>query len=289
MSVRVPGRRNRAATAVVAAAVVLAGFAAAGCSHRSATPRASVESCIQFGIEAIRHHVTVTSLPPACLGLTTAQVNFAAGSALHSAASGAGGKARQRERVAKVSHFLQRLVSAVPRQRSQPPPSASAARPAGREGRTALALIAACTWLITVGLGVSMMARWIARGRRRRAAAGQPRRPPVVNLAHAGLATAGLLAWIAYLVTGVIGVAWTACALLPPVAGLGMTLVFLPSSPSPAEGATTGQPAPDGTAAVPAGDDPPRARRPPVPVVTAHIAFATATILFAVLTAIGTS
>jgi hypothetical protein len=280
------------------AAAALAGLAAAGCSQQSAGPRASVGSCVQFGVEAIRQHRTVTSLPPACRGLTRAQVNFAVGSALHSAAIGARGKARQRERIARASHYLQRLVTAVPAQPSQPPVPAAGAPQASP---AALGLIAACTWLITVALGLSMMARGIAR-RPRRAPAGQPRRIPALNLAHLGLALTGLLVWIAYLATGVAAVAWTACALLPPVAGLGMTLVFLSPATSPADGATTLHAA-RGTATVPAGDGSPRAPRPPVlagdgspraprpPVlaVGAHIAFAAATILFAFLTAIGTS
>ena len=277
MSVRIPRRRGQTIAAVVVAGVALAGPAAAGCSHQPATPRASLQSCIQSGIDAIRHHVTVTVLPRACQGLTRAQVDFAVASALHSAAAGARGKARQRARIAEASRFLQRLVTAVPEERHPPRVPAPAARPASR---TALGLIALSTWLITVGLGLTMLARWIARGRRRRAPAGQSRRPPALNLAHFTLATSGLLTWIAYLATDVTGVAWAACALLLPVAGLGMTLVFLSASTSPAKSAATAQAAPAGTPGVPA-------RRPPVLVVSAHIAFATATILFAFLTAVG--
>jgi len=270
--------------AVLIAAVVLSGATAAGCSHPSAPARGSVGACTQFGIEAIRHHVTVASLPPACHGLTRSQVNFAVGSALHSAAAGAGGKASQRERIAKASHFLQRLVTVVPEQRRPPPASVPAAHQAGRP---VLGLIAACTWLLTAGLGLRMMARWIGGGRRRRAPAGRPRRLPALNVAHLGLATAGLLTWIAYLATGATGVAWAACTLLLPVAALGMTLVFLSPSRSPGESTTSSQAASDGTMAVRAGDDPPRARRSPVLVVSAHVAFAVATILFAFLTATG--
>jgi hypothetical protein len=62
---------------------------------------------------------------------------------------------------------------------------------------------------------------------------------------------------------------------LPLVAGLGMTLVFSPPSVSPA--ATASDPA--------RGES--HGRRPPVVTVGAHIIFATATILFALLTAIG--
>jgi hypothetical protein len=193
-----------------------------------------VEACTQFGVRAIRHHVTVTSLPPACRGLTRAQIDVAVGTALHSAAIGARGKAAQRERVAKASHFLERLVTTVPAQRSQPRVSAP---PARGGSRTVLGLIAASTWLITVGLGLRMMARWMAPGRvrmmarwvahrRLRRTAGQRRRSPVLNFAHFGLATTGLLAWAVYVGTGVTGLAWAACALLPLVAGLGMALVF---------------------------------------------------------------
>jgi hypothetical protein len=285
MSVRRRGWPGRTATAVMAVGAVLA-VLAAGCSARSAAPRASVDSCIQFGIEAIRQHRTVTFLPRACRGLTRAQVNFAVGSAVHSAAIGARGKARQRARIGRASHFLQRLVAAVPAQRRQPPAPATPARQASR---TTLGMIAAVTWLITVALGLSMMARWMARGRPRRAASGQPRGSPALNVAHLGLATMGLVTWIVYLVTGVAAVAWAACVLLPPAAGLGMTLVFL--APSPAgtvDSATTAQ-AVSGRPAVLLGDEPPRARRRPVLAVSAHIAFAVATILFAFLTVIGAS
>lgn len=287
MSALVSRRRGHVSTVGVVAGVALAALAT-GCSHQPATPRASVQSCIQFGVDAIRHHVTVTVLPPACQGLTRAQVNFAAASALHSAAAGARGKARQRAHIAQASRFLQRLVTAAPEQRHEPPAAAPATRPASR---TALGVIALCTWLITVGLGLRMgwrmMARWITGGRRRRAPAGRSRHPPALNLAHFTLATTGLLTWIAYLITDVTGVAWAACALLLPVVGLGMTLVFLSASASPAEGESTLQSTPGETPGAPVQGDRRRPRRPPVLTVGAHVAFATATILFAFLTAVG--
>jgi hypothetical protein len=133
-----------------------------------------------------------------------------------------------------------------------------------------------------------MMAGWIARSRQRPAVAGRSSRPPARNLAHLTLATMGLLTWIAYLITDVTGVAWAACALLLPVAGLGMTLVFLSPWTRPAESVSTAQATRGGTPGVPARGDQPRVRRAPVLGVSAHIAFATATILFAFLTAVGT-
>ena len=69
-----------------------------------------------------------------------------------------------------------------------------------------------------------MLARWIARGGLRRTG-GRARPLPAMNVAHFGLALAGLAAWVGYLVTGLTAVAWIACVFLLPVAGLGMVLV----------------------------------------------------------------
>jgi hypothetical protein len=217
-----------------------------------------VESCVQFGVAAIRHHVTVTSLPPACRGLTGTQVDFAAGIALRSAGAGVRGKAQRRARIVKASHFLEHMFVAVPAPRREPQAPAPAT---GWISRTTLGWTALCTWLITIALGLGMMARWILRSRARYAPGSRLRRPPALNFAHLGLASASLLIWIAYLATGLTGLAWAASALLPLVIGLGMTLVFLPPSAS---------------------------RRSPVFTTGAHVIFAVATILFAVLTAIGT-
>lgn len=267
-------RRNRAAAFAAAAAAVLAPLSAAGCAHQPAAARPSVASCTRFGIQAIRHRVTVTALPPACQGLTRTQVNVAVGAALRTAAVGAGGKARQRERIAAASRFLAHLVTTVPAQRAPQAPAPGAGPPS----RALLGLIALGTWVITAALGLWMMAGWAPRSRSRAPPArsrdpsartpeppARAHRPPPLNAAHLGLALTGLLIWAAYLATGVTGVAWAACVLLPAVAGLGMTLVFAPSR----------------SAAGPA------AGRPPVLVIGVHVAFATATILFAFLTAIG--
>lgn len=243
--------------AVAVAGLVLAALGVAGCSGQRHAPRASVESCEQFGVAAIRNHVTVTSLPPACQGLTAAQIDFAAGAALRSAAVGARGKALQRKRIGAASHYLEHMFVPVPAQRGEPQVSAPAA---GWISRTATGLAALCSMLITIALGLGMMARWVLRSRARHAPDGWFRRPPTRNFAHLGLAGASLLIWIAYLATGLTGLAWTTAALLTLATGLGMTLVFLP---------------------------PPRSRRPPVFAVGAHIIVATATLLFVFLAAIG--
>jgi hypothetical protein len=250
-------RGNPVAVTLAVTGLVLAALGVAGCSSQQHTPRASVQACEQFGIAAIRNHVTVTSLPPACRGLTAAQVDFATDAALRSAAVGARGKVLQRKRIGAASHYLEHMFVAVPAQRGEPQLSAPAA---GWLSRTTLGLTALCSLLVTVALGLGMMARWALRSRTRHVPGGWFRRPPPRNFAHLGLACASLLIWIAYLATGLTGLAWTATALLTLVTGLGMTLVFLP---------------------------PPHSRRPPAFAVGTHIIFATATLLFALLTAIG--
>jgi len=187
---------------------------------------------------------------------------------------------------------------------SVPGQPAVAAPRSGPPSPAALGLAALATWLVTVGLGLSMMARWITRTRRHGAQPGG--RGPVLNFTHLGLALTGLLAWIVYLVTGVTGLAWAACGLLLPVTGLGMTLVFLAPSERPAPDpvrtparASTGTPVGDltGTPAVgPAGASaraqaaarsPLTSRRSSAFVIAAHITAASLTILLAVLAATG--
>ena len=287
--------------ACAAAAVVLAGLLAAGCAQRAAgPPRPSVESCAEFGIRALQHHVTVTSLPAACRGLTRAQVNLAVGQALYAMTGNVHGKAERRARVRELSPLLGRLVTTVPAQRSPLPPPAPAG---GRASGPALGFAALISWLITVGLGSWMMARWIARGGFRRARLSKAGVPPSLIFTHFGLAVAGLLVWGAYLATGLAAAAWAACVLLLPVAGLGMALVSLwlpersPAAATTAPAATVpaGQAVPAGAAAGTgivsgtnaAGPGPPAARHPPALIVAAHGVFAVATILFALLAAVG--
>jgi hypothetical protein len=275
---RILAQGNPAAVAVAVAGLVFAAVGAVGCSRQPDSSQASVESCVQFGIAAIKQHVTVTSLPPECRGLTGVQIDSAVGTALRSAGAGVRGKALRRERIGEASHYLEHMFVAVSAQRSEPQVPATGA---GWPSRTALGVTALCTWLAAIALGLGMMARGILRSRARRAPGSRLRRPPTLNLAHLGLAGASLVIWIAYLATGVTGLAWAASALLPLVAGLGMTLVFLPLSASPAgSSAAQGLPA--------AGDDSSRSRHLPVFAVGAHVILATATILFAVLAAIGT-
>jgi manganese efflux pump family protein len=237
----------------------------AGCSGQSALTGGSANSCFQFAVSAIERHVTVTVVPPACQGLSQIEVNTAVDRALRAAVAGVRGKVGQRELIARDDPYVAALIHSVP---AASPPAVTA-RPSRPPTRAALSLAALIAWLVTVGLGLSMLARWITRTRRH----ATPGRGPVLNFTHLGLALTGLLTWIGYLATGVTGLAWAGCGLLLAVASLGMALVFL----SPASATAGNQP----------GDDPPPAGRPPVPVIAAHITAACVTILLATLAAIG--
>ena len=271
---------------------------AAGCSSPPPVTRGSVNSCFQFAAGAIQRHVTVTTLPAACQGLSQLEVNVAVGRALQASAAGVRGKVAQRQLIARDGPYVAGLIHAVPAP-GQNAVAASQARPPSGDALNVAALVA---WLVTVGLGVSMMARWLTRTRRQ---GPQPRRGhgATLNFTHFGLALTGLLVWISYLATGVTGLAWAACGLLLAVASLGLTLVFLapaaPAAPAPAVPAVPAVPAaPAAPAAAARSEDgpppvgrPPAGRppagRPPALVVAAHITAACLTILLATLAAIG--
>jgi hypothetical protein len=253
-----------AAACIALLAALLAVVACAGCDSAPAQPaRPSEQACIQFGIRAIRHHVMVRTLPPACRGLTRQQVDFAVAAAIHATTSGVRGKAASRRRAAEVTPLLEHLVTSVPPQPAAPPVVAPAVASAKQASPTPLRLLALCSWLATVGLGSWMLSRWISRriikGALRRATG--PHQDaglsPWVSFTHFGLAVAGLLAWIGYLASDVTIVGWLSCAALLPTAGLGMSLVFLGSG------------------------------RRPTPVVAAHITLAVTTILLTLLAVVG--
>ena len=261
-----PERRWRGYAAKTAVTVALAAGAAAGCSSQPAATQGSVTACFQFASAAIQRHITVTAVPPACQGLSHLQVNVVVGRALHAAAAGVPGKSQQREVIARDSQYVDGLIQAVP---AASQPAAAPTPPSAPPSRTALSLAALSVWLVTIGLGLSMMARWILR----RGTGPRSGRGPVLNFAHLGLALTSLLVWILFLITGVTGLAYAACGLLLVVVSLGMTLVFLElASPTPES---------------PPENDPPSRVRPPVPVVAAHITAAVVTLLLATLAAAG--
>jgi hypothetical protein len=87
-------------------------------------------------------------------------------------------------------------------------------------------------WLATAASGGFVLVRWLLAG-------GSPRRrtatsaPPVVILGHVGAGALGLVLWASFMLSGLVALAWTALAILAPVAGLGMSVLLL-GLPGPA-------------------------------------------------------
>lgn len=127
-----------------------------------------------------------------------------------------------------------------------------------------MAVAALITWLLTAVGGFVMLGIWISRGGPR-----QPRTthlPPPLIFGHFGLAAAGLVIWVIYLLADSAALAWTSFVLLLPVAVLGFVMLARWRSGRGAE-------APEQSF--------------PVPVVIAHGAFAVVTVVLVLLTAVG--
>ena len=100
------------------------------------------------------------------------------------------------------------------------------AGPAHPQPRT-LALVTLIAWLLTMSAGAYMLGTWLARGGLRSHRAHGGGLPPGVIFAHFGLATAGMLTWASYVLTGQVALAWVAAVFLMPATGLGISTVTL--------------------------------------------------------------
>jgi manganese efflux pump family protein len=240
-------------------------FIALALSAGAAHGRTSVGGCAAAAERAVGMGITLRALPPACRGLRALDLQRAAIIAINEAA-GPWPKARHRHLAGAAAAKLRPLLGS----------QATPARPRRRHKTRTIALVAAgrpipvglaalIAWLCTVVSGGYLLTGWIRAGGLRRGS-GRGRPPPVI-LGHFGLATAGLICWVGYVISGVTPVAWLAIALLLPVAGLGMATLML---------------------AIP---DTGAARRPRMPVlaISAHGIFATVTMLLVLLAAISSS
>src|SRR4029450_2161709 len=116
-----------------------------------------------------------------------------------------------------------------------------------------MSIAALVTWIITAGFGSFMLIRWATHGGLRKIEGAETHLPPVRVFTHFGLAAAGLIVWIIYLVTDNTLLAWIAVADLVVVAIIGVVMVR--------------QWAKDGRAAMggaPAGAAPSRGSRPDI-------------------------
>ena len=220
------------------AAGVLATALATGWSAASPPPHeATVDSCYAFSVGALERHIKVTTVPPACAGLSHAEVNLAVARAVRTLV-GPRPKAAARRQAIKESTYLARLITTVPP--PKPVTLASPPRPA-QSSTLPISLAALAAWIATAAAGGSLMAGWLARGglrRRRTEGAGMP---PAIIFSHFGLAVAGLAVWIAYVATNIKALAWVAVGVILPVAGLGMaTLIAALPEPEPVAASAVG-------------------------------------------------
>lgn len=273
---------------MVLATGVLAVACGSGAPARSGPDRAGlVPACTAAAVQALQHHVTLTTLPGPCRRLGRAPLNLALGRAIYEVAGAGQHKAAWRRRAAAAEASLARLIRSLPQPavRPRPVPPAPPPAPAGR-WRAGLATLTA--WLLTMGIGAFMLVPWIRRRGLHPPRAERRRLGPAVTLGHAGAAGAGLLAWLAYLVSGWTGLGWLAVGLLLAVIGLGMATLTVWTVPVSRPEPHPPGPAPPG-AGPREGTSPPRRRargdlRIIIPV--GHGLAASATILLALLTVV---
>jgi hypothetical protein len=146
-----------------------------------------------------------------------------------------------------------------------------------------MSIAALITWIITAGFGFFMLLRWATRGGLRRVPGAETHLPPVRVFSHFGLAAAGLVVWIVYLVTRSTLLAWIAFADLVLVAIIGLVMVRQWAKDGRAAMAATTAGAVRSDAS---GVDLAEQHIPRPPVVL-HGIFAVSTVILVLLTALG--
>jgi manganese efflux pump family protein len=269
-----------------AAAAVLGALVVVGCSASpAARAPATTSSCYAFGVRALRQHLTVRTVPPACAGLSAAAVNQAVDRAVREEV-GPRPKAAARRVAYRDGARLAYLIRTVPP--AAAPPPAAAAAPASQ---TPLRLAALAVWVATACAGAYLLWGWLTHVGLQRRPGRADGVPPVVILGHFGLALSGLGLWLAFVASGQAALAWIAASLLLPIAGLGLA-TLVTALPEPAPDPSPVDPQPEagrgGLATRIAASATPRVRLP-VTVIALHGALATATMLLVLLAAIGAS
>jgi hypothetical protein len=145
-----------------------------------------------------------------------------------------------------------------------------------------MAFAALITWFAAVLLGLFMLAVWLIENDVTDRSVAPSRLPMLIIFAHMFLAAAGLAMWVVYVVLERMMFAWTAIGILGGIAALG-GMLFLRWFPV-GRGATrppSMTQLPGGTLAAPAEGN------FPVVIVAAHGLLAVATLVLALLTALG--
>ncbi len=201
----------------------------------AADARGSLRACVAYAYAAIERQQLITATPAACRGLSRAQVNQAAGTAIRMSLT-SGTKSARRKQAGAAARWTRALITGPVPVPSPVPASAATVRPsaggtAGALGLGGVSELAAkvgalLAWLATAVSGGWMLARWLLAG-------GSPRRrtmtaaPPAVILGHVGGGLLGLVLWAGFMLSGWAAFAWTALAILAPVSGLGMSVLLL--------------------------------------------------------------
>lgn len=173
---------------------------AAGCGALPVGPRqVTVPGCAGYGVYAIDHGITVTRMPAACQGLSKAQINEAAASAINMVVGGRSKSPAWRRRTAEVAPRLAYLITGPQPAPGSPPQTSQLAGGtpvrAGTGSDMALSLAALGAWLITAGSGACLLVSWIIRsGIPRRPRTARAGAPPAVQAGPVGFSGRGAIA-----------------------------------------------------------------------------------------------
>jgi hypothetical protein len=147
-----------------------------------------------------------------------------------------------------------------------------------------MSIAALITWIITAGFGFFMLIRWATRGGVRKVEGAETHIPPVRVFTHFGLAAAGLIVWIIYLVTDSTLLAWIAVADLVLVAIIGVVMVrqWAKDGRAAMAAATAGAAQSSGGSELDLAE-----QHIPRPPVVLHGIFAVSTLILVLFTALG--
>lgn len=273
--------------AVAAPAAAAAGVAprATAATLTAADAGGSLQACEDYARAAIERHQVATATPAACRGLSRAEVSQAASAAIRMTETRGSKPVLRREAIAAARWVRAMLAGPVPAAgpvassatASQPATGPADGRGLGGVSESAAKAGALLAWLATAASGGFVLARWLLAG-------GSPLRrtptaaPPAVILGHVGTGALGLVLWVSFMLSGWVPLAWTALAVLAPVAGLGMGVLLL-GLPGPVRPRTGTRPV--GARATS------RRTRIPVLVIAGHGMFALTTLLLVLMATIG--
>jgi hypothetical protein len=156
-----------------------------------------------------------------------------------------------------------------------------------------MSIAALITWIVTAGFGFFMLIRWATRGGVKKVDGAGTHLPPARVFTHFGLAAAGLIIWIIYLVTDSTILAWIAVVDLVIIAIIGVVMVrqwakdgraAMAAAAAGAGGANAGTVE---ARRVDAGTVDLAEQHIPRPPVVLHGIFAVSTLILVLLTALG--